>query len=133
MHRRLCADVSNAGRPSRPWPSVLPTPVRSGWPTEPGASEPAAPIEPSDLATLKALAQPRRRRMLEHLTLHGPATSATLARALGLNTGSASYHLRELARYGFVEETTEATVEEAAEETAAETPAQTAAQTGGGL
>ncbi|WP_329414293.1 helix-turn-helix domain-containing protein [Streptomyces sp. NBC_00704] len=71
--------------------------------------------------------------MLEHLTLHGPATSATLARALGLNTGSASYHLRELARYGFVEETTEATVEEAAEETAAETPAQTAAQTGGGL
>ncbi|GKQ34490.1 transcriptional regulator [Streptomyces sp. A012304] len=43
--------------------------------------------------------------MLEHLTLHGPATSASLARALGLNTGSTSYHLRELARYGFVEET----------------------------
>ncbi len=43
--------------------------------------------------------------MLQHLTLHGPATSATLARALGLNTGATSYHLRELARYGFVEET----------------------------
>ncbi|MGW0563951.1 hypothetical protein ACWDZ4_25920 [Streptomyces sp. NPDC003016] len=28
-----------------------------------------------------------------------------LARALGLNTGATSYHLRELARYGFVEET----------------------------
>ncbi|MDX3114191.1 MULTISPECIES: helix-turn-helix domain-containing protein [Streptomyces] len=86
-------------------------------PQEPGAFEPAAPVEPGgpatlkapvelrDLATLKALAQPRRQRMLEHLTLHGPATSATLARALGLNTGSTSYHLRELARYGFVEET----------------------------
>ncbi|MBW5422155.1 helix-turn-helix domain-containing protein [Streptomyces sp. BG9H] len=43
--------------------------------------------------------------MLQHLTVHGPATSATLARALGLNTGATSYHLRELARYGFVEET----------------------------
>ncbi|WP_239570118.1 helix-turn-helix domain-containing protein [Streptomyces sp. G44] len=42
--------------------------------------------------------------MLLHLTVHGPATSATLARALGLNTGATSYHLRELARYGFVEE-----------------------------
>ncbi|MEU9269471.1 helix-turn-helix domain-containing protein [Streptomyces sp. NPDC048251] len=81
-------------------------------PQEPGADKPpeaehtsAAPVELGDLAALRALAQPRRQRMLEHLTLHGPATSATLARALGLNTGSTSYHLRELARYGFVEET----------------------------
>ena len=65
---------------------------------------PRASTELSDLATLKALAQPRRQRMLQHLTVHGPATSATLARALGLNTGATSYHLRELARYGFVEE-----------------------------
>ncbi|MFF7528158.1 ArsR/SmtB family transcription factor [Streptomyces bobili] len=89
-------------------------------PQEPGAHEPpepqhapptapsptsSGPAELGDLAALKALAQPRRQRVLEHLTLHGPATSATLARALGLNTGSTSYHLRELARYGFVEET----------------------------
>ncbi|MEU1188618.1 helix-turn-helix domain-containing protein [Streptomyces sp. NPDC005859] len=79
---------------------------------EPGVNEPpeaehasVAPVELGDLAALRALAQPRRQRMLEHLTLHGPATSATLARALGLNTGSTSYHLRELARYGFVEKT----------------------------
>ncbi|MFD9461769.1 ArsR/SmtB family transcription factor [Streptomyces sp. NPDC060027] len=77
---------------------------------EPGALEtaspkgPHAPTELSDLAALKALAQPRRQRILQHLTLHGPATSATLARELGLNTGATSYHLRELARYGFVEE-----------------------------
>ncbi|WP_405844901.1 winged helix-turn-helix domain-containing protein [Streptomyces sp. NBC_01518] len=81
-------------------------------PGTPGAETPAertpatpAPVELSDLAALKALAQPRHQRMLQHLTLHGPTTSATLARALGLNTGSTSYHLRELARYGFVEET----------------------------
>lgn len=74
--------------------------AKSGAP----ASDPA-PEELSDLRVLKALAQPRRQRMLQHLTVHGPATSATLARALGLNTGATSYHLRELARYGFVEET----------------------------
>ncbi|MGW7073720.1 ArsR/SmtB family transcription factor [Streptomyces sp. NPDC054871] len=71
----------------------------------PEDSTDSAPEELSDLRVLKALAQPRRQQMLQHLTVHGPATSATLARALGLNTGATSYHLRELARYGFVEET----------------------------
>ncbi|WP_051741727.1 winged helix-turn-helix domain-containing protein [Streptomyces xylophagus] len=80
-----------------------PGPTGVETPTEQTPTTPA-PVELSDLAALKALAQPRRQRMLQHLTLHGPATSATLARALGLNTGSTSYHLRELARYGFVEE-----------------------------
>lgn len=60
--------------------------------------------EITELAALKALAQPRRQQILQHLTLHGPATSAILARVLELNTGATSYHLRELARYGFVED-----------------------------
>lgn len=67
-------------------------------------AEPPIPQEIVDLEVLKALAHPRRQRMLQHLGLHGPETSATLARALGLNTGSTSYHLRELAKIGFVEE-----------------------------
>ncbi|PJN02694.1 transcriptional regulator [Streptomyces sp. CB01201] len=62
------------------------------------------PIEITELAALKALAQPRRQRILQQLTLGGPATAAILARGLGLNTGATSYHLRELARYGFVED-----------------------------
>ena len=61
-------------------------------------------LEIADLEALRALAHPRRQRMLQHLGLNGPATSATLARALGLNTGATSYHLRELAKFGFVEE-----------------------------
>ena len=60
------------------------------------------PREITDLEALKTLAHPRRQAMLQHLELHGPATSATLARALGLNTGATSYHLRELAKHGFV-------------------------------
>lgn len=62
------------------------------------------PQEITDLEALKALAHPRRQAMLQHLELHGPATSATLARALDLNTGATSYHLRELARHGFVQD-----------------------------
>ncbi|MFF2477967.1 helix-turn-helix domain-containing protein [Streptomyces sp. NPDC058066] len=71
---------------------------------EPGCATPAGGQELSDLSALKALAQPRRQQILQHLTRHGPATSAMLARTLGLNTGATSYHLRELARYGFAEE-----------------------------
>ncbi|MYS83583.1 helix-turn-helix domain-containing protein [Streptomyces sp. SID5474] len=58
----------------------------------------------SELEALKALAHPRRQRILRELEASGPATSASLARALTLNTGATSYHLRELARHGFVED-----------------------------
>lgn len=68
---------------------------------------PPVPDEITDLEALRALAHPRRQRIMQHLTVHGPATSASLARALGLNTGATSYHLRELARFGFVEEVPE--------------------------
>lgn len=63
--------------------------------------------EIADIEALKALAHPRRRRILVQLTEHGPATSADLARALDLNTGATSYHLRELAQHGFIEELTD--------------------------
>ncbi|WP_093798691.1 ArsR family transcriptional regulator [Streptomyces sp. Wb2n-11] len=57
------------------------------------------------LTAPKASAQPRRRKILQHLSLHGSAAAAILARILGLNTGATSHHLREPARYGFYEET----------------------------
>lgn len=61
----------------------------------------------SDVAALKALAHPRRQRILAHLGSAGPSTSASLARELDLNTGATSYHLRELARHDFIEEDTD--------------------------
>lgn len=64
-------------------------------------------VDLTDLHTIRALAHPRRQRMLQYLGLHGPMTSAGLARALALNTGATSYHLRELAKIGFVEEVPE--------------------------
>ncbi|MDF2709873.1 MAG: ArsR family transcriptional regulator [Nonomuraea muscovyensis] len=57
-----------------------------------------------DPARLKALAHPMRRRMLSHLEIHGPATSTTLGELLGAKTGTTSYHLRQLEKYGFIEE-----------------------------
>jgi DNA-binding transcriptional ArsR family regulator len=60
--------------------------------------------EVQDVWALKALAHPLRQQILRHLGQAGPATSTTLARDLGENSGIMSYHLRLLARHGFVEE-----------------------------
>ncbi len=52
---------------------------------------------------VRALAHPLRLRMLESLR-EEPATASILARRLNESTGATSYHLRELARHGFIEE-----------------------------
>lgn len=57
-----------------------------------------------DAMALRALAHPQRMRMLGLLRLDGPATATSLAQRLGLNSGATSYHLRQLARHGFIEE-----------------------------
>ncbi|WP_248961968.1 ArsR/SmtB family transcription factor [Sphaerisporangium perillae] len=62
------------------------------------------PFTVEDPARLKALAHPMRRLMLRHLNRHGPATSTTLGELLGAKTGTTSYHLRQLEKYGFIEE-----------------------------
>jgi DNA-binding transcriptional ArsR family regulator len=63
-------------------------------------------IEPDAMA-LRALAHPQRLKMLGLLRLEGPATATALADRLGLNSGAASYHLRQLARHGFIEDDSE--------------------------
>jgi len=55
-------------------------------------------------AALKALAHPVRVRMLGILRLEGPSTSTQLAARLKLNTGATSYHLRQLALHGFIDD-----------------------------
>ncbi|MGO6855738.1 ArsR family transcriptional regulator [Rhizobium leguminosarum] len=57
-----------------------------------------------DPTALKALTHPVRLRMLGMLRVDGPATATQLAARLGLNSGATSYHLRQLAQYGFIEE-----------------------------
>jgi DNA-binding transcriptional ArsR family regulator len=62
------------------------------------------PVRWLDAAGLKALAHPLRVRMLGTLRSDGPATATQLAKRLGENTGTTSWHLRQLADAGFIEE-----------------------------
>ena len=58
----------------------------------------------SDPRVLKVVAHPLRVRLLGLLRAEGPATASELGRKVGESSGSTSYHLRELAKYGFIEE-----------------------------
>ncbi len=57
-----------------------------------------------DAKSTRALAHPVRLKILGILRTEGPATSTTIADRLNLNTGATSYHLRQLAAYGFIVE-----------------------------
>jgi DNA-binding transcriptional ArsR family regulator len=57
----------------------------------------------TDPRALRALAHPLRLDLVELLGALGPATAATCARQLGTSQASCSFHLRQLAKYGFVE------------------------------
>jgi DNA-binding transcriptional ArsR family regulator len=67
----------------------------------------ATPAITPSAAGLRALSHPTRLRMLMLLRLEGPATATQLAQQLKLNTGATSYHLRQLAEHGFIEEDAE--------------------------
>ncbi len=60
--------------------------------------------EMRDPKALVALAHPARLRLLEELMLSGPATATELGERVGESPANCSWHLRQLARYGYVEE-----------------------------
>jgi DNA-binding transcriptional ArsR family regulator len=51
---------------------------------------------------LRGLAHPLRMRLRAELIENGPATASQLAARVGESSGATSYHLRQLAAYGFV-------------------------------
>jgi DNA-binding transcriptional ArsR family regulator len=55
-----------------------------------------------DARTLRGLAHPLRVRLLGMLRTDGPATATQLAERLGQSSAATSYHLRQLALYGFI-------------------------------
>ena len=57
-----------------------------------------------DAAALKALAHPMRVQIHRILALRGRVSVTSLAEELGESTGATSYHLRQLARHGLVEQ-----------------------------
>ncbi|MHA6765295.1 ArsR/SmtB family transcription factor [Streptacidiphilus sp. PAMC 29251] len=61
-------------------------------------------MEIGDPKAIRALAHPLRLDLIELLGSIGPATAAHCGRILGASQASCSFHLRQLARYGFVED-----------------------------
>ena len=61
-----------------------------------------------DPRVLRAIAHPVRNRILTELDAHGPLRATDVARLLGIPANSASFHLRQLAKFGLVEEDTDA-------------------------
>ena len=68
------------------------------------AGTPAAePWQITEPRMLRALAHPARIAILQRLALDGPATATQCAEVAGLSPSACSYHLRALARFGFIE------------------------------
>ncbi|HET7357151.1 MAG TPA: helix-turn-helix domain-containing protein [Nocardioidaceae bacterium] len=60
-----------------------------------------------DPTVLRAIAHPLRTRILDEVTARGTARAADLAHALNIPANQASFHLRQLAKYGLIEEAPE--------------------------
>ena len=58
----------------------------------------------TEVEALRAVAHPLRARLLGALRHEGPATATELGQRFGESSGSTSYHLRQLERFGYVEE-----------------------------
>ncbi len=61
-------------------------------------------VDVTDPRTLRALAHPLRTELLSLLRAEGPSTASRLGQRVGESSGTTSYHLRQLAALGFVEE-----------------------------
>lgn len=81
-------------------------------PVNPDSSEmPDVVVDPrnglrdvNDPKTLRALTHPVRLALLEALSLEGPLTATAAGELIGESPTTCSFHFRQLAKYGFVEE-----------------------------
>jgi len=69
-----------------------------------GQAPPADLREISDVRTMRALAHPVRIALIEALSLGGAMTATEVGERIGESPTTCSFHLRQLAKYGFVEE-----------------------------
>jgi predicted ArsR family transcriptional regulator len=61
----------------------------------------------TDVRMLRGIAHPMRNRILEEMSAGGPMRAADVAERLGIPANQASFHLRQLAKYGLVEDAPE--------------------------
>ncbi len=74
-------------------------------PHKPDGDDPSATLrELTDPKTLRALTHPVRLALLEALALEGPLTATQAGERIDESPTTCSFHFRQLAKYGFVEE-----------------------------
>jgi DNA-binding transcriptional ArsR family regulator len=80
-------------------------------PENPDSETPEIVIDPrndvrevNDPKTFRALTHPVRLALLEALSLEGPLTATAAGELIGESPTTCSFHFRQLAKYGFVEE-----------------------------
>jgi len=76
--------------------------TEAGQSIEPGM--PGNPVRLTDPKMMRALAHPARIAIWSHIGLRGSVTATECAEVAGLSPSACSYHLRTLAKYGFIEE-----------------------------
>lgn len=76
-----------------------------GVPPDAPSNDPWADLQTvHDPRVLRAIAHPVRNRILSELSATGSMRAADVARELGIPANQASFHLRQLAKYGLVQE-----------------------------
>jgi DNA-binding transcriptional ArsR family regulator len=82
--------------------------LEGSGPSAPPAGATAEPLPElrrvTDARTLRALAHPVRIALMEALSIGGSMTATEVGEQIGESATTCSFHLRQLARYGFVQE-----------------------------
>ena len=86
------------------WPGNAPA-VDAGQAADPGTPEaPAEDVRLTDVKAMRALAHPLRMAILELFSVRETLTATQASDALGESPANCAFHLRTLAKYGFVRE-----------------------------
>lgn len=86
-----------------PQVSPAPDPAATSGPLPRGPRSEPGQVVATDPATIRALAHPLRLRILALLDDEGEVTATRCAEVTGESVASCSFHLRMLAKYGYVE------------------------------
>jgi hypothetical protein len=104
----MSENEAGAGQPRQAAEPGMPGSGEPGTRGEPGRrGEPGTlknPVKLTDPKMMRALAHPARIAIWAHIVIRGQATATECAEVAGLSPSACSYHLRTLAKYGFVEE-----------------------------
>jgi DNA-binding transcriptional ArsR family regulator len=82
----------------------MPNENPSAQPAETGTGPKPPMRRVADATTLRALGHPIRIQLMEALGMHGTMTATEVGELIGESPTTCSFHLRQLAKYGFVEE-----------------------------